>query len=524
MLLAGVSALWVAPSTQARATLGGANLPHLTTIGPPLVSIERPLEGVAYAAGRLEFAFLCTEADSGPGLESCLDSEGAGLVESMPGAYLSFPFSARYSETVGEHEYTVSAASHGGERASASIHYKVAAPPQAMIDSPQEGGVYAPKQEVKARFACEEGTLGTGLQSCEDSNHAGAVGGEAGEGALDTSTVGHAAYTVTATSKDGQHASASIRYTVAAPPSATISAPASGGVYPQNALVASAFSCAEGAYGTGIESCVDSNGAHSAAGVLDTASIGEHSYTVTATSKDGQRETATIHYTVVLALSIGTTSCDGAYLGHGHEVLVPSGAACTLLAGARVSGSVIVQRGGALLDAGAVIGGSLHVDGGASIQVGGGGSIGGALELVGLAGAPRASDDSLCDSTVRGDLLVTGERASAPLDVGSAGACSAGPGLRVGGSVRVRNNAGSVKLEGVSAGGAMVLEHNSAGLRVSANTANGSIEVQSNSGGGTLTDNLSIRGACRLYGNSPKITGSHNGARPGALNTCNRSA
>jgi hypothetical protein len=105
---------------------------------------------------------------------------------------------------------------------------------------------------------------------------------------------------VTAISWDGQATSTHVEYTVAPlPPTASISSPATGGSYEQGAVVPTSFSCAEGAEGPGIESCTDSGGGSGTSGTLDTSTAGAHTYTVTATSKDGQTGTATIDYTVV---------------------------------------------------------------------------------------------------------------------------------------------------------------------------------------------------------------------------------
>ena len=96
-------------------------------------------------------------------------------------------------------------------------------------------------------------------------------------------------------------ASTSRRVTVTAhvPPSARISSPGGHQRFSLHRSVRTSFSCAEGAGGPGLASCTDSNGASSPHGRLRTNSTGSHRYTITALSKDGQRVTARISYTVI---------------------------------------------------------------------------------------------------------------------------------------------------------------------------------------------------------------------------------
>jgi outer membrane protein OmpA-like peptidoglycan-associated protein len=90
--------------------------------------------------------------------------------------------------------------------------------------------------------------------------------------------------------------------TVQDAPSASITAPADGATVTIGTAVATTFSCADGAGAPGVATCTDGAGATSATGgVLNTTQVGAHTYTVTATSRDGLSATQSITYTVAPA-------------------------------------------------------------------------------------------------------------------------------------------------------------------------------------------------------------------------------
>jgi hypothetical protein len=166
----------------------------------------------------------------------------------------------------------------------------IAAPPTAAITTPVSGATYAEGQSVNSNFTCTEGAGGPGINTCLNQNN------QPSGTPIDTSTPGPHTYTVTATSGDGLTGTASVTYNVAAPPSVVVTSPVGGSIYTVGQKVLAAYTCAEGTGGPGLSSCTatTADGAR-----VDTATPGPHTYTIAATSSDGQVTTDTTYYTVV---------------------------------------------------------------------------------------------------------------------------------------------------------------------------------------------------------------------------------
>ncbi len=260
--------------------------------GPPAAIINTPAGGAIYAVHQAVSADYTCQGNGAalePGAAGCSGpvADGSSIDTDTPGVY-SFAVTATQTDT---------------ETWTATRHYTVAAAPSASITTPANGATYTQGQAVSSSFVCSEGASGPGIATCEDQNGSGSGT------ALDTSTTGSHTYTVTATSSDGQTGTASVTYNVAAPPSASIfytvaaapsvsvSTPMSGARYVKGQNVPASFSCAEGTGGPGIASCV---GTVASGAPVDTSTPGGHSFTVTATSLDGQVTTQTVTYTVLL--------------------------------------------------------------------------------------------------------------------------------------------------------------------------------------------------------------------------------
>ncbi len=260
-----------------------------TTALPPAVEITAPGDGRAFAQGAVVATqFSCRAGASGGVLSSCQDSNG--VTQPAEGALTT--------KKVGHYTYTVTALDTDGQRGAATIGYDVVSAPQVAITTPATGGVYAVEQEVPTAFACTEAPGGPGIERCFDS----ADRAFEGEGFLLTERLGKFNYTVTAVSFDGARRSTSISYKVAAAPTAQIISPrlSSRRVFPLGETVPTNFKCKEGAFGSGLASCIPSSGGPVTPGQLYTGEEGVYEYRVLATSNDGQTgEAVPVPYRVV---------------------------------------------------------------------------------------------------------------------------------------------------------------------------------------------------------------------------------
>ena len=118
------------------------------------------------------------------------------------------------------------------------------------------------------------------------------------------------------------------------PPSAQITSPDAGARYTRGQVAGAGYSCHDAAGGPGIASCV---GPITSGEPIDTTTAGPHTFTVTATSKDGQTGSATVTYTVISPSNRFTLSRFKRWRGGAVpvQVKVPGPGAITVLAQAR---------------------------------------------------------------------------------------------------------------------------------------------------------------------------------------------
>lgn len=158
--------------------------------GPPSVTLNSPSEGDVFGLGWSVTPDFSCSADSVTAIDTCV---GSGIDTSTPG---SFTFTATATDLL-------------GQSASVSVNYTVAAPPSVDLIAPGESDVYKQDELVTAGFSCTADSPATSISSC--------VGTVDDGSAIDTSSAGTKAFTVTATDGLGQTRTVTRNYTVVAP-------------------------------------------------------------------------------------------------------------------------------------------------------------------------------------------------------------------------------------------------------------------------------------------------------------------
>jgi hypothetical protein len=157
--------------------------------------------------------------------------------------------------------------------------------PTEAIGSPQSGATYTEGERVIASYACAASVSGANGCTAPVANGA----------AINTSTVGVHQFAVTSTDANGFATTTIATYSVIAPPTIAIGAPAAGGVYARGQSLTAAFSCAASAPAT-LASCT---GPDAAGTSIATTAPGPHSFTVIATDSNGVSSALTASYTIV---------------------------------------------------------------------------------------------------------------------------------------------------------------------------------------------------------------------------------
>ena len=202
--------------------------------------------------------------------------------------------------------------------------------PLVELASPPDGYGYYQGQQVQAGYGCWPGPLGWPVVQCDGDVPLGDF--------IDTSSVGAHTFTVRAVDYAGAETTVTHTYTVfdVIPPTATITSPADGAVYPVGAQVLADYSCDDGPGGSAIAGCI---GPLPSGAPVATDHVGTFTFKVDAFDTAGNHGSATTTYRVadLTPPTITVTSpADGAQFLLG-QVVTPQFSCHDDVDGSRVS-------------------------------------------------------------------------------------------------------------------------------------------------------------------------------------------
>ena len=249
-------------------------------ITPPTITFRTPSDGATFEVGeRATVDFACSDGATGSGIQYCAATQPNGT-----------PVDTSHAGTF---TFQVIALDGWNNFATATATYRVvdSAPPSITIKTPADGGTYGLGDNVTVSYTC---TDGSGVQSCTGTSPSGAQ--------LDTGHLGSFAFQVYAIDNAGNSATATTTFRVVdrTPPSIVLRTPASGATYTQDQILTADYSCADQPGGSGLVSCV---GDLAPGALIDTAGVGNRTFTVTATDGAQNAATASSTYRVIYDFS-----------------------------------------------------------------------------------------------------------------------------------------------------------------------------------------------------------------------------
>ena len=243
----------------------------VANVTPPAITITTPAANAIYALNQVVLASYGCTASNGT-IVTCVGTVANGV--------------AINTSSLGVQTFTVTASDSNGNTASQTVAYLVSGrtPPAITITSPT-AKVYGLDQIVTAQYSCSDPSVP--VVTC--------AGPVANGAPIDTASLGFKTFTVTAIDSYGDTASQTVTYVVSdlTPPVILISAPIDS-AYGLNQIVQAAYSCSDPF--AVVTSCTGTvpNGDD-----IDTSSLGQNTFEVTATNNQGDIAERNVTYSVV---------------------------------------------------------------------------------------------------------------------------------------------------------------------------------------------------------------------------------